>query len=71
MNDEKYYMKIANQLQDMTEKHLQRQLMLLNVKSFPWYCCVISQKENNINSLTKSTAYRNELIGSDFIYTLI
>ena len=71
MNDEKYYIKIANQLQDMTEKHLQRQLMLLNVKSFPCYCCVISQKEKNKNSLTKSTAYRNELIGSDFIYTLI
>ena len=71
MNDEKYYIKIANQLQDMTEKPLQRQLMLLNVKSFPWYCCVISQKEKNKNSLTKSTAYRNELIGSDFIYTLI
>ena len=34
MNDEKYYMKIANQLQDMTEKHLQRQSMLLNVKNF-------------------------------------
>ena len=63
---------MTNQLQDLTEKHRQRQLLVLKCKqTFRVTVAQYPRIRKNINSLKNNRCYRNVLLTSDFTYNLI